>query len=40
MWEYMKFWVARQLAELLVGVLWMGIALLVIGAFWWLVSRR
>lgn len=33
MWEYMKFWIARQLADMLIGAIWFGAALLVIGLF-------
>lgn len=40
MWEYMKFWLARQLAEVLAGAIWLGVGLLVIGVFYWLFCRR
>jgi hypothetical protein len=40
MWEYMKFWIARVLADVLVGAIWLGVGILVIGAFHWLFRRR
>jgi len=40
MWEYMKFWLARLLAEVLAGAIWIGVVLLVMGAFYWLFCRR